>query len=348
MLRTALQVTVLGIAPCTLSMPGIASERDVVNTPVPTVQQGRMAFASSSGSVEVPIAVTRDWTRREDDVTRAIIVIHGWPRRDLRGGEHAVKAAGDAARGTIVITPQFLSAKDIAAHHLPGTILRWREGGWQKGEPSEDSAAVSSFQVVDQIFWRLADRAIFPNLNTIVLAGHSAGGQFVQRYAAIGRGDAELGIAPIHVRYVVANPATYLYFTDDRPNSAGGFAPFNAAACPGFNHWSYGLQGGVPSYASALPAFATVKARYLRRDVVYLLGTADDDPQADGLDRSCAGEAQGATRLARGLAYNAYVRMLDPKAKQRVLQVRGVGHHSHPMFSSACGLAALFDKAGCD
>jgi pimeloyl-ACP methyl ester carboxylesterase len=247
-----------------------------------------------------------------------------------------------------VITPQFVSAKDIAAHGLSDKTLRWREDDWQRGYPSNDIAAVSSFQVVDEIFKRLANRRLFPNLKTIVLAGHSAGGQFVQRYAAVGRGEADLGSAAIHVRYVVANPSSYLYFTDDRPTPDGGFAPFNDAACPRFNRWSDGFQSGVPAYALPLPAAEAVQARYLRRDVVYLLGTADNDPQADGLDKSCGGEAEGPSRLARGLAYDAYIHRLDPQTKQHVLKILGVRHLSYAMFSSICGRAALFDEAGCD
>ena len=322
-------------------------EHDVVHTPVPTVQPDRMTLDTPSGQYEIPIATTRDWRRGLDDVTRAVIVIHGWPRRDLQGGERALKAAGDAARGTIVITPQFVSANDMAAHHLSRNTLQWRENDWQKGYPSADAAALSSFAVVDEIFRRLSDRSVFPHLHMIVLAGHSAGGQFVQRYAAVGQGQERLGGAAIHVRYVVANPASYLYFTKDRPQPGGSFAPTDTASCPRYDRWSYGLQDGIPAYASGSESGGakTIQARYLQRDVIYLLGTADDDPRADGLDTSCGGEAEGPTRLKRGLAYMAYIRRLDPQTTQRVLLVPGGRHLSYPMFSSQAGRSALFDSA---
>ncbi|WP_157654464.1 alpha/beta hydrolase [Burkholderia ubonensis] len=323
-------------------------ERDVVNTPVPVVQYGRLNVAVQSGLAEVPIAVSRDWTQPQGDVTWAVVVIPGWPRRDLRSGEHAAEVAGAASLGAIIVTPQFLTARDIAAHNLPGTVLRWRENDWPQGKPSDDVAAVSSFKVIDAIFEHLANRAIFPSLQTIVLAGHSAGGQFVQRYAVLGRGDANLGGAPIHVRYVVANPATYLYLTDQRPDSGGAFVPFSAASCPTFNHWIYGLHAGVPPYSQPQAPDDELRARYLGRDVVYLLGTADDVPDADGMDHSCGAEAQGATCYRRGLAFNAYVHMLDPRTSQHVMEARGVGHSSYRIFSSVCGRAALFDASGCE
>lgn len=266
-------------------------ERQLVNTPVPAVQKGRLDIKTRSGDFKLPIAVSRDWTKPQDDVTRAVIVIPGWPRRDLRSGEHAAEVAGAAARTTVIVTPQFLTAQDVAAHALAHNILRWGVDDWKVGRPSDDAAAVSSFQVVDEIFHRLADHSIFPNLKTIVLAGHSAGGQFVQDYAVLGSGEDNFKGGDVHIRYVVANPATYLYLTDERPSN-GDFAPFDAATCRAFNRWNYGLQTGIPAYSPRPGSIEELKTRYLRRDIVYLLGTADNAPDGDGQDQSCAAEAQ--------------------------------------------------------
>ena len=53
----------------------------------------------------------------------------------------------------------------------------WRSGG---GEVGDDK--LTSFDFVDEIVRRLARKDVFPNLKSIVVAGHSAGGQFVIRY----------------------------------------------------------------------------------------------------------------------------------------------------------------------
>ena len=45
----------------------------------------------------------------------------------------------------------------------------------------------SSFEVIDHIVDELFDPALYPNLTRIVFTGHSAGGQFTQRYAALGK-----------------------------------------------------------------------------------------------------------------------------------------------------------------
>lgn len=311
----------------------------LVLTPVPVVQDGRLEVATPAGRGVVPIHVTRDWSVPQPDVTRAVVVIHGWPRRDLTSAERAAVEAGPAAQHTVIITPQFLIAADIEAHHLPGDILRWGRDGWKTGYDAHGPAPISSFSVVDTIFARLADRRLFPSLEQVVLAGHSAGGQYVQRYAAVGRGQAPLLAQGIAIRYVVANPSSYLYFGEARPVAT------SAASCPRLNRWEYGLDGGLPPYVQQPVSVSAIEAHYLAQDIVYLLGTADIDPNHKELDRSCAAEAQGPTRFARGLDYVAWLRTQSGgHLGQRVLEVPGVGHSSTRMYASPCGRAALFGR----
>ena len=78
---------------------------------------------------------------------------------------------------------------------------------------------------MDQILRRLADRKIFPNMAVIVIAGHSAGGQFVSRYEMANRVENELGVP---VRYVVANPSSYAWPDATRALPVGDAAPADA------------------------------------------------------------------------------------------------------------------------
>jgi len=63
---------------------------------------------------------------------------------------------------------------------------------------------------------------------------------------------------------------------------------------------------------------------------------------------NCAAEAEGAYRLVRRTNYFAYLtsRYRDGFA-QRLALVPGIAHQDRTMFTSACGLAALFDRPGC-
>lgn len=58
-------------------------------------------------------------------------------------------------------------------------------------------------------------------------------------------------------------------------------------------------------------------------------------------------KAQGATRYARGHAYAEAMAKRNHRTQSQDLDVPGVGHDGDQMLTSRCGLAALFDSAGC-
>jgi len=301
-------------------------------------------MSTARGPASEPFEISLDWSQPLPRVNRAVIVFHG-VGRDVSGYYRTVREAGEqsgaAARDTIFIAPQFLDEEDIHEHHLPAEVLRWRRVAWEGGAPAAGPFGISSYEVVDALLARLADRSVFPNLKSVVLAGHSGGGQLVQRYAVVGKGAAALTSAGIHVRYVVANPSSYLYFSDERPARGGG--------CRDFDRWKYG-PADPPAYAKpdTGDTWPQREAAYAQRDVVYLLGTADIDPHEKDLDISCEAEAQGPTRFARGQAYFSYLHGRHPSNwSQRMWFVPGVAHSARKMFTSACGVNALFDTGGC-
>jgi pimeloyl-ACP methyl ester carboxylesterase len=253
----------------------------------------------------------------------------------------AKAAAGDAGKAAIMIVPQFLAGIDVEAHGLPADTLRWTLEGWEGGDPAVAPGATSSFEALDAILDRLADRRLFPALKEVVVAGHSGGAQVVQRYAVAGKGEAGLTKAGVAVRYVVANPSSYAYFSAERP------VPAIAESCPGFDNWKYGMQARPAYLAQDTPA--TLEARYVARRVIYLLGMLDTNPNHSALDKSCMGEAQGPYRYARGHAYAAVMRERDAGTpNHKIWDVPGVGHDGDKMLTSPCGLEALFDLPGCE
>lgn len=168
---------------------------------------------------------------------------------------------------------------------------RRRDG---RGEAARQPGPISSFAALDALLAHFANRALYPSLSAVVMMGHSAGAQLLQRYAVAGREGEKLARDGISVRYIVANPSSYLYFDDERPNgevTAGG-------ACPAATEWKYGLKSAPPYVVSQ--DLQDLESRYVRRSVVYLLGEADTDPYTHFIDRSCAAMAQGPYRLARG------------------------------------------------
>ncbi len=292
----------------------------------------------------LPLYVSADWSNPLPDITRAVLVMHGRLRNAdvyFRSARTAQAAAGDVGKSAIMIVPQFLAGVDVDAYHLPADTLRWTLEGWEGGDPALAPTPASSFEALDAILARLADRNLFPNLKQVVVAGHSGGAQVVQRYAIAGKGELALTRQGIGVRYVVANPSSYAYFNSERPE------PSIAASCPGYNRWKYGMEAR-PAYLAG-PSIVDLEQAYVARRVIYLLGTLDTNPNHPALDKTCMGEAEGPYRYARGHAYAAAMAARDAGTPNHSLwDVQGVGHDGDKMLTSPCGLKALFDLTGCE
>jgi len=323
--------------------------------PVRKLPGQSIRIVATSKPVNVPYESSQDLTKMHPEVTRAIILIHGL-KRNVESAYHTLDKAAQAAHSygpsTLLITPQFLNQLDARAHHLSSDLLRWHANAWESGENSVDAESVSSFAVLDAFVSILADRNHYPNLNTIVLAGHSGGGQLIQRYAVVGHAEKLDEGKGIDLHYISANPSSYLYFSNDRPANTSApfkFAPYNSALCEHFDYWKYGPVHS-PDYvaANAGTDWTKIEKEYAHRHVIYLLGTADNDPHHPELDTSCEGEAEGPSRFIRGQAYYSwlYARHTDDW-NQHMWFVPHVAHSAEDMFTSACGLAALFDKGSC-
>jgi hypothetical protein len=277
-------------------------------------------------------------------IEHVVIIVHG-----IKGNADSYyeTAAGllwlnpAAMDTTLVIAPKFAGAIDHGFEHMPV----WKHQRWIADGDSIKAAGrpapIGSFDVLDDLLQWLADRHTLPALRDIVLAGHSAGAQMIQRYAVLNNIDEGIRKRGVALRYVVANPSSYLYFTTDRPRGDGSFGPYNRGLCPDFNEFRYGLDHLPHDMRAQDPK--RLAARYAERGVTYLLGGADTNPEHRWLDKRCGAEAQGATRLARGRAYLRYEAWL-PALKQNVhhaYEVAGVGHDQRGIFGSECGARAL-------
>ena len=335
-------LTILAASATVLITAQVLAEDEVApnRKPVKIVADARLAVGNQG---MLPLYVSADWSKPLPGITRAILVLHGRLRNAdvyYRSALTAQAAAGEAGKSTIMIVPQFLAGLDVEAYHLPADTLHWSLEGWEGGDAAEGPQPASSFDALDAILARLADRHLFPDLKQVVVAGHSGGGQVVQRYAIATHGEAALQAEHIAIRYMVANPSSYAYFSAERPE------PQIAATCPGTNNWKYGMEARPPYLA--LPTPAGLEQRYVARQVIYLLGTRDTNPNHPALDKSCMAEAQGPYRYARGHAYAAAMAARDGGTpNHRVWDVADVGHDGDKMLTSPCGLAALFELQGC-
>src|SRR5579872_3056922 len=287
---------------------------------------------------------THSLDTRNENITRALIVIHG-TNRDADNYFRTSLAATFLAGGledTAVIVPKIASHERGCNETLAQNEVNYSCGGdsWRSGGVSNSSDKITSFDFVDEIMKKLAAKKAFPNLKHIVLAGHSAGGQYVNRYEMANKIHETLGVP---VSYVVSNPSSYAYLDNTRPagENAATFRPYgDGRNCTTYNHWPYGLDGKT-GYA-ARSTDEELKKQLASRPTVYLLGEIDILPLG-GFDSSCPAMAQGATRRARGEAFGKFVAE-KVGAKHQVTVVSLCGHNARCMFTSETALPLLFPK----
>lgn len=277
-------------------------------------------------------------------IRRALVMVHGAGRDADNYFRTAVAAAflAGALEDTIVIAPRFASNEVRGCQDkLDTNEVSWPCNGdsWRSGGASPSNKKLTSFDFADQILHKLANKSMFPNLKTIVIAGHSAGGQFVTRYEMGNKVHDTLGVP---VTYVVSNPSSYAYLDAVRPTPDGkdvrNFG--DARNCTTFNNWPYGMVNRS-GYTQDIPD-AQLKNQLAARPTHYLLGELDVLPLA-GFDSSCPAMAQGPTRLARGQAWVNYVNA-KYGAKHVAQVIPLCGHNARCMFTADPALAVLFPK----
>jgi len=255
-----------------------------------------------------------------------------------------VKAAklSNKVSSTLIIAPHFSIDADSLSRS--DREVYWRASNhWKRGNKStrNHKTRVSSFEVVDEILQGLVHSNRYPNLKKIVIAGHSAGGQFLQRYVA---GHPEVNSSKaIPIRYVIANPGRYFYFNEMRPGPDfnGTFTkPRDVGDCD-YNRYEYGMARRN-NYMSRVSA-ETLINRFRQRDIILLLGNKDNDPDHRSLSTRCGAVLQGRHRLERGLLFKAHIDHYYSPHHMRVVRVPNAGHSSRQMFQSKEGRGVLFD-----
>lgn len=205
----------------------------------------------------------------------------------------------------------------LLCHHFPFVVECCGRSG----------LTISSFSILDHMLAILTSRKLYPRMNKISYVGHSAGAQMVQRYAIMSVLASLWNLdEEVYVEFVVANPSSYTYLDQTRPEYACGECecstrnctcdkectrpPYNTASIPlhhtvgtkhpcyqwNYNRWPYGLgsfsdrKGKYIPYAlrDGLLGVERSIRLYQMLHVVYMVG--QNDTCNDGLpvcDPSC-------------------------------------------------------------
>jgi len=177
--------------------------------------------------------------------TKAIVIVHG-AKRDAENyfcsmAENVQNAASHDLENTLVVAPRFPSKKGKRTLDLKSNTYTWDSGkgpgrDWKAGGITSYGRTMksSSFAKLDKLVHALSD---IPSIKSITVAGHSAGGQTVMRYALTSRiappskgkrsrtlnaklKRSSLGYTSlrddVELNYLVANPSSYAYLDQRR------------------------------------------------------------------------------------------------------------------------------------
>ncbi len=287
----------------------------------------------TSTELFVPIYTNQFYQTPDSDIKRAVIVIHGSNNNADDYFDYVSDSIGDTA-GVIILAPQFAEAENN-----PDVDQLFWSSGWRQCNRSDDSLPwrVPSCEVIDQLIDSLY--STFPNLDSVVISGFSAGGQFVNRYAAASDDSRN--------RYIVGAPSSYLYLSDVRPDGLGGFSvPVTASSCPTYNDYKFGLNNlSVTNYMDLVGSSELIN-RYGQARITYIIGSNDTDPLDSSMDQDCESELQGAYRVSRMQNFYDYLELIyaaDVYNRHKMEIVDGYAHESQYIFGSTQGRNAFLE-----
>ncbi|HVW21909.1 MAG TPA: hypothetical protein VHC86_11910 [Opitutaceae bacterium] len=257
---------------------------------------GRLDFANGGDAIAV-------FTYRPPaEAGGPIFVAFSGGERDARGTRDSLIAAARRFHALVV-------APLLDAERFP--YWRYQLGGVVDPDGHIHPRAAWTFALVPRIVdhvRRLLGRPGAP----CYLIGHSAGGQFLARFAAFWPTDA--------VRIVAANPGSDLFPSRDQP-------------------FGYGF-GGLPTQLGDDRALRA----YLAAPLTLYLGTADTAPRPS-FDSSAEAMRQGESRLARGRACFAAAAALARERRWtfgwKKVEAPGAGHDESAMYGADAMAEAL-------
>ncbi|KAI1873864.1 uncharacterized protein JN550_003133 [Neoarthrinium moseri] len=299
------------------------------------------------------------------DLQRAVIVIHG--ARADPWNYHAgmiqaleqVEGDGITADNVAITAPYFPNDEDAGtgypynangvspAEKYPSPALAWYDDRWAGGANNQyppNTPTVSAFDVLDQIIQWYGNKEMFPNIKQIVVSGHSMGAQMVQRFAAVGKTPAQLGI-DTPVSYWVGDPNSYVWMATDRPLSTGKCAAYDNYREGFANYQSYGTERS-PSLTYNEPLVTAgrdaILQNYNSKTIAHARATKDKGDYNP--DNDCVTYPTGQDRNERFFEFikRFPAKCEDPAGACHTVDIVVSTHDAPTMFRAPAGLARLF------
>ncbi|PWN52785.1 hypothetical protein IE53DRAFT_294671, partial [Violaceomyces palustris] len=295
-------------------------------------------------------------------VKRAVIQIHGENRDSWNQWLYADLALDRAIRGgevkreeVVIMAPQFFQALDVGAFAADAqgasitNTLVWPIGtSWGDGSVAlypngtAGGRSVGGFDALDAAVSYFTNRDDFPNLETVVVAGFSLGGQLAHRYSVLRKDTSQ----DDRIHYWISSPNSFLYLNSSRPNTVGKECKET------YNNYKYGLAANLPPYVNSTASpVSNLKstdliATFLSRRVIYMVGS--QDKMAGFSD--CPSDSQGTTHVRKMKYWTEQVVPYLPgstmdgtlPATHSVHYISRTGHQDWKVITSDSGVLTLF------
>lgn len=205
----------------------------------------------------LPLLSTHNITESNNNITHAVIVIHGLSGNIVQAYNSVVDSFTPIFNSDklLVIVPWFYSTPitssdwgnctgEVITPDMGARSIFWarNESSWIAGGVGDSLVTLSAYTLLDNIYTSLANKNDFPSLQHVTFAGFSAGGQMINRYAwasKVGRHEPSTSTTTAvsttttttasttdnistqidlpRVRFIVSDPSSFLYFSHHRP-----------------------------------------------------------------------------------------------------------------------------------
>ncbi|WFD33285.1 hypothetical protein MCUN1_000098 [Malassezia cuniculi] len=272
------------------------------------------------------------------NIKRAIIVWPGMWRDSWRYAamtnnayEIAKSMYGVEDGSVLIIAPLFLNEGDKQSGSVADDYVFFKDAGWSVGGTTHnENGTITSFAIIDKLIDYVTNTREFPNLEKVVMVGHSLGAQANQRYAVL----SDRGNKPIS--YWFGNPGAYTWLSNKRPDSTSG--------CDNFDSWPNGIGN-----ADSVSVYGRRRLKknkdglvqdFLNRETMIALGLTDNG----GHSSSCEKNVQGANRLQKGANFILHLNDVNGGFPEqfKVNFVPRVSHQDYPMLANLDTVQYIF------
>jgi hypothetical protein len=338
-----------------------------------------------------------------ETVERLILVIHGSkcnPPDYIYAAYSALPRDMDPST-VMIVAPNFVTNADGSATEQEATfqttddsrtVLEWHNYSkeaphisptFRWGADAKNAPGISSFDVLDRMVEYFMQHGLeyYPALQEIVVTGHSAGGQFTQRWALMSHSFAwdltvkyptttaltkrfladddpsgnsylrQRNTIPVpSLKVVPANPRSFAYLDERRWINGTIMVPPNVEVeCPSYNKWIWGFEhvdddeDWIPfPYRDRGPALSAKElSERYNERFVIYLQGVLDKVP---LRARCEEQIQGNYRLERGQHFYSYLReYFGDDLNHEMYEVESPHDHTL-MYQSQLGQLALFGK----